>query len=168
MENAARQIVGASSSISAVPLNFVLHQTDVNNAEYGLQSFIYKTYVDAGVNATQGGIVGGTNVAGFTTVTPDFSDVAARNCTGRLGGVSTIAVTAGTTAYGWVQFEGISRYAINAGSGGTVTAGQFQVWSDDDTLTDVGATNEEDILGFAAVTKTGANVIAAGNFMLGK
>ena len=164
-EWAARLKVGAAAETKLIPYNAVMGEMDVNNSDFGVQRFVFKQVFDAGVAASAGSPVGTTQAAGGGIVTPDQSDVTAIAIRGMNGGICTFAVAANAIRYGWIQFEGVNRYGALAGSG-TITAGVGTVWSGDDTLTDVGATDEEAIFAVPQVTKNSSNVIVAGNLLL--
>ena len=159
------KVGGNTATAGVIPLNSVVHEHDINNKAFGLQSFVWKSILDATINVSVGTVVGSTLAAGMGICTPDISDTTAAMAIGMMGGLATVAVTAGTTDYQWVQFKGLNRYDARATTG-TVTAGLFQLWSDDDVIGDIGATTEEHAFGCAAVTKDSDNLIQNGNFYL--
>ena len=132
MESANKMQIGTAYSAYSVPLNTYIEVLDVNDKDFGLQGFVMKTVLDAGVATSIGSPVGSTNASGAKIVTPDYSDVTKTSILGRLGGIAQAAVAAGTTSYEWIQCLGLNRVAAKCT--GAVAAGVQVEWTDDDTF----------------------------------
>ena len=158
------QAIGQANDKQTLHLNWEYSEVDVNNGGFGIQCFVYKKVV-GDVAVSQGSPVGAKAASGGGEVTADQSVAGAIGAVGHGGGISTIAVGAGQTKYGFVQHKGINRYAALAGAG-TITAGSAVVWSGDDTLNDMTAGQEHLVIGRALVGKDTANKIPAGGLLL--
>jgi hypothetical protein len=158
--------IGTSEDTQTMALGWTVEELDVNNTDRGIQVFKYfKLIGENSVAISVGSPVGEKQAAGGGTLTADQSSAGSAGiCHGR-GGLAQFAVTATGTKFGFVQTGGLNRVAAKIGSG-TVSAGAHVIWSGDDTLNDVGASDEEDI--FARALVAGAsNAVAIAGLALG-
>ena len=163
MELVARQAVGTGNADQQHPLNVYYEELDVNDRDFGIQGFVYKKILDAGVATAIGSPVGSTQASGGGIVTPDQSDSGAGGVFG--GGIAQYVVAAGTTSFGWVQRYGISRTIVK--TTGALAAGVFGRWSGDDTVAAITA-GTDDAEGFCwnLVAASGGSVAAGGTLLL--
>ena len=163
MESANKMKIGTAYSTYSVPLNTYIETLDVNDQDFGLQGFVMKTVLDAGVATSIGSPVGSTNASGAKIMTPDYSDVNKGSILGRLGGIAQFAVAAGTTSYGWVQNLGLNRVAAKCT--GSVAAGVQVEWTDDDTFAVLATADVA--FGKDLVAASGGTVAAGGLYLYG-
>jgi len=158
------QAIGQANDKQTLHLNWEYHEVDVNSPDNGLQCFSYKKVV-GDIAVSQGSPVGSKATSGGGEVTADQSAAGALGAVGSGGGISTIAVGAGETKYGFVQVKGVNRYAALAGAG-TVTVGAALVWSGDNQLNDMAAGQEHLVFARALAAKDANNQIPVGGLLL--
>ena len=123
--------VGVAESDPSLNLGYEFEEQDLNNADFGIQGFAYKK-VNSAVAVKQGSPVGDLGVSGGNNVTAAQATSGAKGICQGAGGISTIAVGAGVVKYGFVQIEGVNRYAAQCT--GAVAAGVHVEWSGNDTI----------------------------------